>query len=311
LDRTPQGKLGDPPHQSMDHTAPPVKTQPEITHRASRDPSLLAIGDLHVNHPDNRRIVEGLRGHTPRDWLIVCGDISEMSTDVEWALGVLRERFATLIWVPGNHDLWTTPSDPLQLRGEARYRHLVARCRSLGVLTPEDPYAVWDGRGGPAIVAPLFLLYDYSFGANVAATKELALARAYAAGVVCSDELVLHPDPYPSREAWCAVRVQESERRLETRDPSLPTVLVNHFPLVRAPTRRLYHPEFAQWCGTVRTADWHQRFEAKTVVYGHLHIPRITFHDGVRFVEVSLGYPREWRRRGVERPELYRIFPDE
>jgi 3',5'-cyclic AMP phosphodiesterase CpdA len=292
----------------MNHTAPPVKTQPETRRRGGRDGSLLAISDLHVTHPENRRIVEGLRGHSPQDWLIVCGDVSELSADVEWALGVLRERFATLVWVPGNHDLWSTPADPLQLRGEARYRHLVALCRKLGVLTPEDPYAVWEGPGGPVTVAPLFVLYDYSFGTNVAPTKELALARAYAAGVVCSDELVLHPDPHPTREAWCAARVSESERRLASRDLALPTVLVNHFPLIRAPTRRLYRPEFAQWCGTVRTADWHVRFGAKAVIYGHLHIPRVTLHDGVPFAEVSLGYPREWRRRGASRPPLHRVL---
>jgi 3',5'-cyclic AMP phosphodiesterase CpdA len=287
-----------------------VKTQPDTRLRGGRDASLLAISDLHVTHPENRRIVEGLRGQSPGDWLIVCGDVSEMSTDVEWALGVLRERFAAVVWVPGNHDLWSTPADPLQLRGEARYRHLVELCRSLGVLTPEDPHAVWEGPGGPVTVAPLFVLYDYTFGANVAPTKELALARAYAAGVVCSDELVLHPDPHPTREAWCDARVRESERRLGARNLELPTVLVNHFPLVRALTRRLYRPEFAQWCGTVRTADWHVRFGAKAVVYGHLHIPRVTLHDGVRFTEVSLGYPREWQRRGASRPLLHRVLDD-
>lgn len=290
------------------HTATPVKTQPKRSLRGRYEASLLAISDLHVTHPENRAIVEGLRGRSSEDWLIVCGDVSEMSTDVEWALGVLCERFAKLVWVPGNHDLWSVPADPLQLRGEARYRHLVALCRSLGVLTPEDPYEVWDGPGGPVTVAPLFLLYDYTFGANIAPTKELALARAYAAGVVCSDELVLHPDPHPSREAWCSARVQESERRLAGRPVELPTVLVNHFPLVSAPTRRLYRPEFAQWCGTIRTADWHVRFAAKTVVYGHLHIPRVTFYDGVRFAEVSLGYPREWRRRGAQGPLLRRVL---
>ncbi|HYS33382.1 MAG TPA: metallophosphoesterase, partial [Streptosporangiaceae bacterium] len=72
---------------------------------------------------------------------------------------------------------------------------------------------------------------------------------------------------------------------------------VNHFPLVREPTRVLRYPAFAQWCGTVRTADWPQRFSAAAVVYGHLHIPRTTWHHGIRHVEVSLGYPREWRRR--------------
>lgn len=299
-----------PPHQNGNHTAISVMTQPEMTRRRRFDRSLLAISDLHVTHPENRRIVEGLRGRSPEDWLILCGDISEMSADIEWALRVLRERFAKLVWVPGNHDLWSVPADPLKVRGEARYRHLVALCRSLGVLTPEDPYAVWEGPGGPVTVAPLFVLYDYTFGANVAPTKELALARAYAAGVVCSDELVLHPDPYPSREAWCAERVRESERRLETCDPELPTVLINHFPLLSAPTRRLYRPEFAQWCGTVRTASWHVCFRAKTVVYGHLHIPRVTVYDGVRFVEVSLGYPREWHRRGVSRPLLRPVLAD-
>jgi 3',5'-cyclic AMP phosphodiesterase CpdA len=275
-----------------------------------RAASLLAISDLHITYPENRRVVEGLRASAPGDWLIVCGDVSEMSSEVEWALGLLRERFDTVIWVPGNHDLWSVPEDPLGLRGEARYRHLVAVCRRLGVLTPEDPYPVWEGLGGPVTVVPLFLLYDYSFGANVAPTKQEALARAYAAGVVCSDELVLHPDPYPTREAWCEARLRESAARLAARDLALPTVLVNHFPLTRDPTLVLRHPEFAQWCGTARTADWHVRYGARAVVYGHLHIPRVTFQDGVRFTEVSLGYPREWHRRDPSRVVLHSVLPE-
>jgi 3',5'-cyclic AMP phosphodiesterase CpdA len=35
---------------------------------------------------------------------------------------------------------------------------------------------------------------------------------------------------------------------------------------------------------------------------GRLHIPRTTHHDGVRFEEVSVGYPREWQRRGAAPP---------
>jgi 3',5'-cyclic AMP phosphodiesterase CpdA len=266
--------------------------------------SLLAVSDLHISYPENRTVVERLRPLAAGDWLIVCGDVSELSADIEWALGLLRERFATVIWVPGNHDLWSLPEDPLALRGDARYRHLVEVCRRLGVITPEDPYPVWEGAGGPVTVAPLFLLYDYSFGSNIAPTKAQALARAYAAGVVCSDELVLYPDPYPTREAWCEARVRETERRLAALGAGAATVLVNHFPLIRDPTLILRHPEFAQWCGTLRTADWHRRFGARAVVYGHLHIPRVTWHDGVRFTEVSLGYPREWRRRDPARPVL-------
>ncbi|MGH2878719.1 MAG: metallophosphoesterase family protein [Solirubrobacteraceae bacterium] len=274
-----------------------------------RGASLFAIGDLHVTHPENRRVVGALRPLCEGDWLAVCGDVSDELEDVEWALGLLSERFRRVLWTPGNHELWSTPGEGGGLRGEARYVRLVEVCRGLGVLTPEDPYPVWDGPGDPVTVAPLFLLYDYSFGRNIAPNKELALALAHKAGVVCSDEYLLHPDPYPSRDAWCRARVCATESRLQACEPSLPTILVNHFPLIEAPTRVLRHPEFAQWCGTVLTADWHRRFNAAVAVYGHLHIPRTTWDAGVRFEEVSLGYPREWHRRSSAREPLRCIWP--
>ena len=40
-----------------------------------------------------------------------------------------------------------------------------------------------------------------------------------------------------------------------------------------------------------------QGFGAAAMVYGHLHIPRRIWRDGVPFDEVSLGYPREWKAR--------------
>jgi len=119
---------------------------------ASASARLLAISDLHVSHTDNRAIVERLRPGDPGDWLIVCGDVSEAMADFEWALSLLRQRFATVIWAPGNHDLWTEPGPRPALRGEQRYRGLVEICRRLGVLTPEDDYAVWTGPGGPLTI---------------------------------------------------------------------------------------------------------------------------------------------------------------
>ncbi|HEX5496708.1 MAG TPA: metallophosphoesterase [Mycobacteriales bacterium] len=270
---------------------------------------LLATSDLHVAYPENREIVAAMRPTSDDDWLIVAGDVGELITDIEWALELLSQRFATVVWVPGNHELWTHRRDPVRLRGEQRYQHLVQLCDRLGVITPESPYPVWRGAGGPARIVPLFLLYDYSFRAP-GTSKEESLARAYDVGVVCTDEFLLHPDPYPSREAWCQARLEVTESRLAALDDGLPTVLVNHFPLVREPTEVLYYPDFAQWCGTVRTADWHRRFRAAAVVYGHLHIPRNTVHDGVRHVEVSVGYPREWGRRGHPHGLLRQVLPE-
>lgn len=272
--------------------------------------ALFAVSDLHIGHPANRRLVYGLRPESPQDWLIVAGDVAERIADVEWALGLLADRFAKVIWAPGNHELWTMRSDTSSLRGGHRYRHLVEICRAMGVVTPEDPYPVWNGAGGPVAVAPLFLLYDYSFRPAGTYTKEEALARAYGADVVCTDEVLLHSDPYASVDEWCAARVAATERRLEAVDPAVPLVLANHYPLVREPATVLRYPEFALWCGTEATMDWHKRFNVAMVIYGHLHIRRTIWHDGVPFMEVSVGYPREWTARsGDDATSPRRIRP--
>jgi 3',5'-cyclic AMP phosphodiesterase CpdA len=267
----------------------------------------VAASDLHVGHPGNRRFVERIRPGSPDDWLIVAGDVAQHAGEVLSVLARLRERFAAVIWTPGNHDLWTPPSDPVRLRGEERYRYLVDGCRRVGVLTPEDAFALWDGPGGPARIAPVFALYDYSFRVDGVTTLAQSLARAEEAGVMCSDEHLLHPDPYPDRQSWCRARVAATEGRLSACDPAVALVLVSHWPLIREPTRALYHQDFAQWCGTSLTAGWHRRYPTAVAVYGHLHIPRTTVHDGVPFHEVSLGYPREWARRASP-PRIPRVI---
>jgi len=273
-------------------------------------PTLWAVSDLHAAFSENRQIVSELRPQSDADWLVIAGDVAEKAADIEWVLDVLSRRYAKVLWTPGNHDLWTHREDTLRLRGLERYEYLVGVCRSFGVVTPEDPYPVWTGPGGPAAVVPLFLLYDYSFRVEEAHTKQQALDRAYESGVVCADEFMLHPDPYPSREEWCWARVEETEKRLLELPPGLPLVLANHYPLVRQPTRILHYQEFALWCGTQLTADWHLRFPVRTMVYGHLHIPRTTWYDGVRFEEVSVGYPREWKRPGHPRIGPRQILPE-
>jgi hypothetical protein len=266
---------------------------------------LWAISDLHIGHPENRRAVAAIPPH-PDDWLILAGDIDETPEGLEQVLHTLAPRFARLLWVPGNHELWSI-DDP-RLRGEARYLALVALCRRYGALTPEDPYPIFGGDGPPHLVAPLFTLYDYSFGPE-GSSPASAVAWAAESGVGCADEKLLHPDPYPTREAWCAARCAYSERRL---DEALaahagPTVLIDHFPLLSELAVLPAIPRFRVWCGTQRTADWHRRYRANAVVYGHLHIPRTTRVDGVRFEEVSFGYPRQRRRPGG--PHLRQILP--
>lgn len=261
---------------------------------------LLAISDLHVGYRENLAAIEALPA-CPEDWLILCGDIGDTPDQLEAALRVLGPKFARLIWVPGNHELWTVPRKT-GLRGVARYQQLVALCHRHGVLTPEDDFPVWEGEGGPHLLAPLFVLYDYSFRPDEVPVEQ-AVAWARASNVLCTDEAVLHADPYDDVRAWCAARVRESERRLEAAvsEHGLPTVLIAHFPLRQEHAVLPRIPRFMVWCGTRRTEDWHRRYDARVVVSGHIHIPCTRYVDGVRFEEVSLGYPDQWTAREAQR----------
>jgi hypothetical protein len=260
---------------------------------------LWAISDLHVGHERNRQALLELEPR-PDDWLAVVGDVGETAAHLAFALDVLAGKFARVLWTPGNHELWSSRRTDAVV-GEAKYLQLVDVCRARGVTTPEDPYPLWPESPPetPIAIAPLFVLYDYSFAPDDVG-PEGAVAWAAASGVVCADEAYLDPAPYPSRPAWCAARCAITEERLGALPVSTRTVLLNHFPLRREHSVLPRVPRFTVWCGTRRTADWHTRFRAVAVVSGHLHIRSTRHLDGVRFDEVSLGYPSQWDpARGV------------
>jgi 3',5'-cyclic AMP phosphodiesterase CpdA len=253
---------------------------------------LYAISDLHLGYEANRHALSDIVSH-PADWLILAGDVGETKAHLELAFKELQPRFAKLVWVPGNHELWTLPSSSDSTRGRFKYEELIEICRSYGVLTPEDPYAIVTIAGIKVRIAPLFLLYDYSFRPiDIPISQAIDWARE--TGIECADEALLHPDPYVDIAEWCRDRCKVTELRLQEYRNDLPTVLINHFPMRQDLAVLPRIPRFSIWCGTRRTDDWHIRFNAAVVVSGHLHIRSTSYRDGVRFEEVSLGYPRQW-----------------
>jgi 3',5'-cyclic AMP phosphodiesterase CpdA len=262
-------------------------------------PRLLAISDLHVSHKANREALATLPMH-PSDWLIVAGDISEKPEHLEFALDILSARFAKVVWTAGNHDLWCPPdAGPERTRGQARYDELVEICRRVGVLTPEDPFVRWPG-SPDTFVVPMFLLFDYSFRPpDVAEADAIAWARETA--VVSGDEQMLQPTPWPSIAAWCHARCDTTMAKLDALPADARTVLINHWPLRYDLSRPPRVPRFSVWSGTTRTEDWGRRYRAVAVVSGHLHLRTTIWRHGVRYEEVSLGYPRDWRaERGLD-----------
>lgn len=255
---------------------------------------LWAISDLHVGYEENRRAVEALPEY-PEDWLIIAGDTGESPAHLELVLRTLTPRFAQVIWTPGNHELWTPRSWPAERRGAGHYERLVGICRKSGVLTPEDPYASWPGDGPARVIAPVFTLFDYSFRPDDV-PRESAVAWAAESGVRSADEDLLGSEPYPTRDEWCAARVEYTEGRLAQVPGDIRIILAGHFPFRRDLAVLPRIPRFSIWCGTRRTEAWHKRFNIERAVYGHLHLRSEKVIEGVQYDEVSLGYPQQWSR---------------
>ncbi|KEF59652.1 uncharacterized protein A1O9_04498 [Exophiala aquamarina CBS 119918] len=279
---------------------------------------LYAIADLHLSYKHNREALDELKPHLD-DSLIICGDVGERLEHLSDAFRITTKLFKQVFWVPGNHELYTLPSQKhegdsdkeldQELKGHFKYEECVRVANEWGVITPEDEYVKWEGEGGPCIICPIFTLYDYSFRPDHV-SREKALDWAMEENVYATDEALLHPDPYDTRDAWCEALVAKTQERLEAAaSRGIPLVVVNHWPLREDLVNIPSVPRFSLWCGTKRTEDWHSRFNAKVVVTGHLHVRRTDWIDGVRFEEVSLGYPRQWqgaKDRGLGINELLR-----
>ena len=267
---------------------------------------LLAIADLHLGAPQNRAAFCALPAN-PEDWLIVAGDLCEDADLFAAALEFLVRRFARVIWVPGNHELWLTRRDTAIGGSQDKYAALVAIAQRLRVLTPEDEFPVWP-RGGE-IVVPMMTLYDYSFRPDDVPIAEVVRWAAEFDNA-SADEHLIDPTPDAGIAEWCARRCAETQARLDRELPAgARTVLVGHYPLREEFVRIPRIPRFTPWCGTRLTTDWHNRYRAVAAVSGHRHVRRTDWRDGTRFEEVSLGYPRQWdTTKGIE-PYLREILP--
>ncbi len=272
---------------------------------------LWAISDLHIGVASNRAALDALPAY-PDDWLIVGGDVGEKLEHMDHAMRFLTERFAKVIWTPGNHELWTSIENGMPLRGVAKYDALVALCRRYGVVTPEDEYPLWHGFAHAVRIAPIFTLFDYSFRPPEIAEDD-ALAWAAETNIVSSDELYLKPDPFPiAGRLGVTSACAATPRRVS---PRLPLAQSSYWSATSrwyvSWSRCSFIERFSLWCGTTLTRDWHTRFNAAVVVYGHLHVRSSEWRDGVRFEEVSLGMARQWDQSRGLAGYLRQVFPGE
>ena len=257
-----------------------------------------AISDLHLSHPDSRGVLEDFPA-SPDDWLILAGDVTHGAERLDGCLEQLAGKFRQVVWVPGNHELWTVPKrvSPADRRRAVRAagpdRPLPRRSHPRGSV----PGGRASGRAGSDRAALPALRLQLSTpareprrrGAVGPGNRRRLRRRAAAApGSVSGPGLVVRValrgrrDPARVVPGGFAEDPGQSLPARGTTRGSAPDSPVHA--VVRNPPDPWLAPPLQRVRGGVRAPSH----------------PGTQWLDGVPFHEVSLGYPKQWdRRRGV------------
>lgn len=252
---------------------------------------MYAVSDIHVDYPQNLEWVLGLdcQGYQA-DVLLLAGDVSEDMMLLERVLRGCVERFAKVMFVPGNHDLWVRRcTHDCSL---AKFEGILKLCSELGVATEPFEYAGVE-------FLPLFSWYDFSFG-SIDRSLRLGWRDFYA----CS-----WPESLPDSHAitryfhelnsgvfeWIKTRSAHRDRECHGLAPN-PRITCSHFlpaielmPSWVPESKRTVYPVL----GSVELGAQVRRLAPDVHVYGHSHVNQTIKIDSTHYVNNAFATPRE------------------
>lgn len=246
---------------------------------------VFAVSDLHVDYAPNRQWVNDLsRADHQRDVLLVAGDLSHKPERLLETMAALRARFARVVFVPGNHDLWV-PSDG----AASSLDRLADLNRALEQLDVTLDSVIHEG----VRIVPLLSWYDFSFG-----VPGPRLQKAWVDFVRCR-----WPD------GWDSPKVNAHFDALNPRppaaaEPALPLITVSHFvprpDLLPMPAIMAFGwilPVLGSWALERQVRRWHACSARSEHVhlYGHSHVNVDRTMNGIRYLNNARGYPNEPR----------------
>ncbi len=262
---------------------------------------IFALSDIHADYPDNRSWVENLSAvEFTADTLLLAGDISHNQDFFKKTLASLREKFAFVFFVSGNHDLWLRNTDCEN--SLVRFQQLLTTCAALDVRT--EP-ARLNGTGSGVWIVPLQAWYEKP----EESTRSLFVPKKGE-----DPTLKMWVDNRSIRWPDCSKTGTIADFFLKMNDHAVnrtydaPVISFSHFlprkelmfpsekelqawgPNIKDPQPRF---NFSRVAGCTSLDDQIRQLGSDVHVYGHQHRNRHLNIDGVQYVSHCLGYPRE------------------
>ena len=254
---------------------------------------IFAISDLHVDYKENMVWVRQLSDvDFLDDVLVLAGDVSDRQDRMAEVLACLKQKYARVFFVPGNHDLWVRPKE--QSDSLRKFQALMALCDELEIDTsPQDL--------GNVQIVPLLSWYEKpeesADSLYWVKEGEDPLLRLW------SDNRLIC---WPESEDPIAHYMLSKNGVNENYDK--PVISFSHFlprqdlifgsaskPAVSRPLRKDPHPKFnfSRVAGTAALDRQIRKLGSGLHIYGHQHRNRCRVVDGITYISHCLGYARE------------------
>lgn len=237
---------------------------------------VFALSDIHVDYPANAQWIEQLsRADYRDDVLILAGDVSHRPALLAQCFSALSARFAQVLFVPGNHDLWVL--------GEDERKTSLQKFDEVAALAADHGASMRGFLHNGTLIAPLLSWYDHSFGQPGEELRQLWMdyracrwPHGFDTAAVARHFAALNL-PLERRGAARVISYSHFLPRLDLIPPYVPA------------RHRILDPVL----GSELLERQLRQLAPEIHVYGHSHINRDVSIDGVRYLNNAFGYPQE------------------
>lgn len=238
---------------------------------------VFGISDIHVDYEANLDWVAALsKQDYQRDAVLVAGDLSHKLELTQRCLALLQDRFAHVLFVCGNHDLWVKSRDTIDSMD--KFHLLQSTLKQQGI--QQQPLYT------PNVsLVPLQSWYDYSFGEPDTKLRNIWMdyrrcrwPEQWEPGEVAMHFSEMNPAPNPTPGIPC-ITFSHFMPRMDL----LPPIAVQHFGFL------------LPILGSAGLDLELRKHQPQIHLYGHSHVNVDKTLDGIRYINNARGYPKEPR----------------
>lgn len=306
--------------------------------RLERDtlPKVYAWSDLHLDYPSHRELLKSLASPNYKEaCLILAGDLTDNFDLLADSLAHTKKLFDTVVFVPGNHELWVRDSiktdgiglnqktnNPAPYTSIDKFHDILKLCDSLEIRTQPT---IFETPTAELTIFPLYSWYVSRGEGEHSLSQERSFknhpAARWADYTHCRWPDHLSGDTIDQYfDQINARHIQNYHEQTSQQTRQKHTITFSHF----VPSNKLLYPtrdpdahkkivpkirfDFSNVAGSNRIKQRAEELGAKLHIYGHHHRNCMREENGITYLNTALGNPREHAQLFTQ-PQPVEVFP--